>query len=204
MRRFPLNSLALWGLLSFSLVSLGCCGPLACGPAGCHGPLSVAAPACGGCGDCQGCGELYLDPWVNEPAACHDPCDSCGNYNGQSCHACRPVLSGIATLWGYRYDGGCGCGPHEPACDAHAVGCDSYHGEAGCDCGGGHAVASPPMTLEEGTILYDHPQAEPLPAPEPTPAEAADENDAALRDSHIPNRSQPIFRRRANGQRSRF
>jgi hypothetical protein len=60
------------------------------------------------------------------------------------------------------------------------------------------------MMLEEGTILYDQPQAEPLPAPEPTPAEAADENDAALRDSHIPNREQPIFRRRARRERSRF
>lgn len=126
-----LKGIAAAALLGGGLLMTGCCGPMMCG-------------------SCDtGCGELYIDPWINEPAK-PDPCDSCGNYNGQSCGSCRPVLSGLATLWGYRYDGGCdsGCDSFgsgfEPACgiEAPCGGCDSCSGgfEPACgieaSCGG--------------------------------------------------------------------
>jgi hypothetical protein len=128
----------------------GCVGPMACGPGGCGGPASgpLALNSCGGCSDCQGCGELYVDPWINHPADCHDPCDQCGNHNGQSCGKCRSVFDGLASLWGYRCDTGCddcgdsscdgGCGP-APSCGALgglACGCEgSCDGGCEASCG---------------------------------------------------------------------
>ena len=109
----------------------GCCvGPLACGPNAC-GPIALGDP-CGGCGQCDGCGELYIDPWINHPPDCCDPCDTCGNYNGQSCGKCRSVFAGVRTLWGYRCDDGCdSCGEVDCGCEAAPIcgpscgGCDS-------------------------------------------------------------------------------
>ena len=118
------------------LVSTGCCGPMMF-----HG----------GC--TSGCGECYVDPWINEPASCCDPCDSCGNYDGQSCSSCRPVFSGIKTIWGYRY-GGTGCGGCDSGCDSCGgleVGCglEPSCGIEGCsDCGAhghDHMVPQGPM-----------------------------------------------------------
>ncbi|MEQ8848492.1 hypothetical protein [Botrimarina sp.] len=45
-------------------------------------PLGLCCPggACGGCGGCDG--ELYWSEWHNDPPACHDPCDDCGNWVG--------------------------------------------------------------------------------------------------------------------------
>lgn len=194
MRRSNLSSLAVLSMLT--LVSLGCCGPLACGPAGCNGPVGVPAPSCGGCGDCDGCGELYIDPWINEPAACSDPCDSCGNYNGQTCGSCRPVFSGIATLWGYRYDGGCGCGSHRTSCDGGISGYDGGSPTGGCDCGGHGHVMDGGQIMGGGHRTYDQPYAEPLPAPQPTPADDEAEQDEELMESYIPTRDKQIFRRR--------
>ena len=132
--------------------STGCVGPMACGPCGSCGPVGLNA--CGGCEDCSGCGELYIDPWINEPANCTDPCDQCGNYNGQSCGKCRSIFDGFPSLWGYRCDSGCdscgvadcrgGCGP-SAGCDAGCGGCDSCGGalevacglEPDCGCDGG-------------------------------------------------------------------
>lgn len=117
----------------------GCAvGPMACGPNAC-GPIALGHP-CGGCGNCDGCGELYIDPWINHPPDACDPCDSCGNYNGQSCGKCRGVFAGIRTLWGYRYDGGCdSCGDAScgcdgaPACGPSCGGCDACgHHDASC------------------------------------------------------------------------
>lgn len=119
----------------------GCVGPMACGPGGHCGPVACGT-SCDGCGGCEGCGELYVDPWINEPAECCDPCDRCGNYNGQSCGKCRSVFHGLKSLWGYRCDAGC-----EPAvcCDSSCGGCDSCGGCGpscpGCDsCSGGGLV----------------------------------------------------------------
>lgn len=106
-----------WLLTAVYMISavgaIGCCGPLRF-----HGCRS-------------GCGELYVDPWINDPAHCCDPCDSCGNHQGQVCDSCRPLNYGIKTIWGYRYNGGtCGC--ETAGCDG--VGCDSII-EPGCGCG---------------------------------------------------------------------
>ncbi len=109
--------------LSTLLVLTGCVGPMGCGP---------MAGGCGGCDSCSGCGELYIDPWINEPADQCDPCDCCGNFNGQSCGRCRPMFSGIKSLWGYKCDGGCDSGC-DGGCNAE-VGCGA---EAGCGCGAG-------------------------------------------------------------------
>jgi len=128
-----LQMTALFSMLAAALLSTGCCGPLMF-----HG-------------GCQsGCGEMYVDPWINDPAECCDPCDSCGNYNGQSCGSCRPMLSGTKSIWGYRYAGGSGCdgcdscGGGEVACGLEpSCGFEPGCGFEGCgacaDCGGhGH------------------------------------------------------------------
>ena len=140
--RFPF---AFTSLVLGSLVTLtGCVGPLACGPAGDCGP--VAFSSCEGCGECDGCGEMYVGPWINHPPDSCDPCDSCGNYNGQSCGKCRPILSGFATLWGYRCDDG--------SCDA--MGCDGCDG--GCDscCGDGEVIHEGDVIIEHGHHDHGH------------------------------------------------
>lgn len=123
------QSLLLALCISFTV---GCCGPMWN-----HGGYAGAcAGGCNdGCGACDGCGELYIDPWINEPADACDPCDSCGNFNGQSCGKCRPVFAGVKSLWGYRCDDGRGghCGG---SCDA---------GGFGSDCGCDGQAALPPL-----------------------------------------------------------
>jgi hypothetical protein len=111
----------------------GCVGPMACGPMGCGGPHVAGHSGCGSqCGDsCNGCGERYYDEWINHPPSCCDPCDSCGNYQGQTCHACRPILSGFKSIWGYR-------------CDPPPVGCP----HAGCDNLGCHGGCEPACGME--------------------------------------------------------
>ena len=118
--------LSLMSLASFT----GCVGPMGCAPNAC-GPLAFGG-GCGQCDECSGCGELYVDPWINHPADVCDPCDCCGNFNGQSCGKCRPMFSGFRSLWGYRCDDGCdgGC---DVTCDG---GCDAGCGAGGCDGGG--------------------------------------------------------------------
>ena len=156
-----------FGFLSLALLGFaGCVGPNAHGPlGGCCGP-SVASNN----NACTGCGELYVDPWINEPADCVDPCDTCGNYNGQSCGKCRPIFEGVKNLWGYRCgddcgvcsDPGCavscgrgllggdGCGCGSKICGPSA-GCDSCGG--GCDSGcSSHVDAG----VDSGEILYSH------------------------------------------------
>lgn len=143
-------------LISFVL-STGCCGPLwraggcagvacgvpggSCGVAGGCGSGGCGSGGCGdGCGSCDGCGELYIDPWINHPADCCDPCDSCGNHNGMSCGQCRSVFTGIKSLWGYRCADNCGgC----ESCDAGPFNtCGGGGCDGGCsDCGG--SVSAP-------------------------------------------------------------
>lgn len=130
----------------------GCVGPMACGPGGNCGPVAFGT-SCDGCGECEGCGELYIDPWINHPADCCDPCDQCGNFNGQSCGKCRSVFKGFASLWGYRCDAGCsdcvhstcdaGCGlaASGGCCDSSCGGCDSC---GSCDSGGLVEVTTEP------------------------------------------------------------
>jgi hypothetical protein len=184
----------------------GCVGPMACGPTGGYGP--IAFNSCDGCGDCEGCGELYIDPWINEPADCCDPCDRCGNYNGQSCGKCRSVFAGFASLWGYRCDPACdscdvsGC---DGGCDA--VGCDPGCGCESCapiadcgpgcgcescapiaDCGPGCGCESCASIDGNGVIPI---AGEPTPAKEITKARPAPE-------PYKPRRKRQIFRPRSN------
>src|SRR5690606_511003 len=89
--RYHTQSSLFAALAACLLWSTGCVGPMACGPMGGHGPVSLGGrPACGD--GCHGCGERYYDEWINHPPSCTDPCDGCGNFNGQTCHACRPVF----------------------------------------------------------------------------------------------------------------
>ena len=124
----------------------GCCGPWACAPSDC-GPNACGPVLLGdGCGKCDGCGELYVDPWINHPPDCCDPCDTCGNYNGQSCGKCRSVFAGVRTLWGYRCDdgsctsGGCDGGACDASCGCDQVSCGSEQ-PCGPSCGGCDACA---------------------------------------------------------------
>ncbi len=119
----PIQHLSILTLSIALLWFTGCCGPSCGGVA--NGPFMLGGGGCGtqGCGECEGCGELYVDPWINHPADACDPCDKCGNHNGQSCGKCRSVFSGVESLWGYR------CGV-EADCDS---GCDSGC-EVGCGC----------------------------------------------------------------------
>ncbi|TWT74784.1 hypothetical protein CA85_00690 [Allorhodopirellula solitaria] len=151
-------------------LTVGCCGPMWQ-----HG--SCAGGGVGGCSDgcgaCDGCGELYVDPWINHPADRCDPCDSCGNYNGQSCGKCRPVFAGVKSLWGYRCDDGCGgacgggCGGAcDSGCDTGSCGgdcgCGSHHGEG--EFMGGYANGQPTLALQEGeTIVGSHMSGDPMP-----------------------------------------
>ncbi len=85
---FRATGLALIASLLPLLAGVGCCGPMACGPIGCgnlcgmnscDGPLLALGGGCGhsscggacgnsGCSSCQnGCGELYVDEWINTP-----------------------------------------------------------------------------------------------------------------------------------------
>lgn len=154
--------------LGFALTSiLGChVGPGGYGQCGDYGQ-------CGGCGQCDGCGELYIDPWINHPPDCCDPCDSCGNYTGQSCGKCRSVFAGVKTIWGYRCDDGCdgGCGHQEISCGCEAgpdcTGCDSCF-EQDATCGmETYAVESGPVY--SGPIVLE----EPTPARQVAPTRSA-------------------------------
>lgn len=208
-----------FAILGMSLtLSGGCCGPLwtagcrtgACGTVGCASPpISVGHMACDGhceagctdgCGSCDGCGELYVDPWINHPPDCCDPCDCCGNYNGQSCGKCRPVFSGIKSLWGYRCVDNCG------GCEDCASGPFNSCGGGGCEngcaeCNGGTIIhhgdvhGSP---MGEGVIYGDDTSA-PLPPPVPlSQAPTAPIRTLAIQRNSTsnPRPAKPIFRPR--------
>ena len=170
------------------LAATGCVGPLACGPAGHCGPIGMNT--CDGCGECEGCGELYIDPWINHPADVCDPCDCCGNHNGQSCGKCRSVFGGVASLWGYRCDGATVECTRGGCCGDSCGGCDSCC--AGDTCGGCDSCAG------GGTYLSNAPLP---PAGSPTPVEeVVDVKPAGPR--YKPHRERRIFRARALPQPS--
>jgi len=190
---------AVIALACFTLVgATGCCvGPLACGPGGTYGPIGFNS--CDGCGDCDGCGELYVDPWINEPADCCDPCDRCGNYNGQSCGKCRSVFGGFASLWGYRCDppcDGCGVASCDGGCDAIPVPVDVGCGlEPACGCEPGCGCDTCVAAADGGDAVI------PI-AAEPTPAKPIAEAKPAPR-PYKPRRTRKIFTPRgeiADGQ----
>jgi hypothetical protein len=172
-----------------TLVGAGCCctqGMNTCG--GSYYSSCTSCPT-GGCGagpllglaSCRGgCGETYVDEWVNEP-----PCiDNCG-YCNSGCDSCRrPVRSLLQLLWGTPYDAGCGC---DTGCDS---GCDGGCGGGSalavsgsmptqsCNCGRSHAVHSSatPTQASPGHAARGHAAPAAAPAPvnaAPTPAPVA-------------------------------
>lgn len=156
-------------ICSFSALAaaaLGCCGPLACGPVGCRG----------------GCGECYIDPWINDPAPCCDPCNHCGEFTGQRCTTCRPFFSGVPSLWGYRYDAGCcdSCG------HGGAVGMGVGHGGCadGCCDGASGSISVPPHGSRR------------IGPEEVPPGETILEDADAESQSYMPSRNRQIFRPR--------
>lgn len=169
----------------------GCVGPAACGPHDQNGPVVWGAP-CGGCGECEGCGELYIDPWINHPPDCCDPCDQCGNYNGQSCGKCRSIFDGFASLWGYRCEPPCDhCGAascdglcQSHGCDDQCTGCDSCHG------GPGYVDSG-----QQGIVIGN--DVVKITAQPPTPAKRI-VNAAPTQKTFVPERQRRIFRRRPN------
>jgi hypothetical protein len=139
----------------------------------------MAGSCGGGCNGCDGCGETYIDEWINHPPSC-DSCDSCGNHDGQTCSSCRPIFDGFKSLWGYRRDGGCdsgcngGCGlascGSEPSCDSGCGGCSSCGGGDGHYASGemdhhyvdsSHAIPMPHQTTSAPQIVEAKPAIKP-------------------------------------------
>jgi hypothetical protein len=158
-------SLLAAGLL-VSILSIGCCGPMGCGP-GCG---SYACNDCdGGCGPTMpcspmdgmrqfkrslvcggGCGEAYMGEWISTPPDACDPC--CGDqwvggavrarpFCGQRL-ACWQPGALLGRLYGGRYCSGaesavpCGC--ESGVCDGGCVTEGYVEGEIiSSDTGGG-------------------------------------------------------------------
>ncbi len=182
-------------LISFT----GCCTrPMIC-PNGAGGPLTFGS-TCAGCDQCDGCGELYVDPWINHPADRCDPCDACGNYNGQSCGKCRSVFGGFPSLWGYRST------PLPLGCDITgcAGGCDEGH--SGCDSCDGGCTGCQGETLDVQPMEVPHADDQVMRIVEPTPAGRvmmAQPSDSRYQ----PHQSREIFRDRqgfASGDEQSF
>lgn len=129
----------------------GDCGPGGCGDGDC-------GDACGACGPCgfhplrslfgalgcsSGCGEFYVDEWINDPPDKCDPCDEHGGYVGH--RPCKPRwFLGVRGLSG-----------------RHCGGCDSC-----CEGGemmGGHIPGHFDGPMHEGMM----PEGEVIPTPEP-------------------------------------
>jgi hypothetical protein len=146
--------------LAVALTSIGCCGPMGCGP-GCRVPM--------GCSDCDGvgaalpvirpgdrirnfkkrlmcgsgCGETYVGEWISTPPDACDPC--CGDQWVGGAQPCRPFCWQPGQLLGNLY-GSRFCGGAESSVDC---GCDGVC-DGGCMDGGiideGYIESSPPTT----------------------------------------------------------
>jgi hypothetical protein len=97
----------------------------ACGPQRSRGLIGCLRKllTCG-----SGCGELYVDEWLNDPPDCCDPCDNCGNWigpHGSNMGQPRPLHRG--NLWGQRFEGNCcsECGMIGPEAGYHHG--DGFH-----------------------------------------------------------------------------
>lgn len=64
------------------------------------------------CGDsCNGCGETYVDEWLNEPPGCQKCCGENAIVNDSEY---QPHFRGFKSIWGYR------CEPLPEGCDLPA------------------------------------------------------------------------------------
>jgi len=210
LQRYQSPSFFLSLALVTAALATGCCGPMACGGMGRNScGMQTLGSNCGGCGggcdSCgEACGETYIDEWINHPPTC-DPCDSCGNHNGQTCNGCRPMFQGFRSLWGYRCDRGpvgcqrcesscetsCGCG--DSGCDGGCSSCGG--GDGGCSsCGGGGHAAH--QTMGHQMELYaDTSAAMPMPL-RPTHAPHIVQAKPAIK-PYQPQRTKQIFRPKA-------
>lgn len=160
------NTTMLVGLLATAIgLSSGCCGLRNCN-SNC-GPFANLGGrlACSG-----GCGEVYVGEYTNHPPVV-DPCGSCdgcacgADFNGGSCQPRRPILEGLATLWGVPYSptncGNCGVA----TCRSCQGGCSSCgrgtgpafmgsEGGSSCNCGGSENSSS--MSYPSGTSTEVH------------------------------------------------
>lgn len=152
-----IHQLTIIGGLLIALMSIGCCGPMGCGP-GCgtgscfdcdgtavaplpNGPLDglrnfKRSLVCGG----GGCGETYIGEWISTPPDACDPC--CGDQFVGGASKCRPFcwqpgsLLGGLNMYGQRFCDGnvssssCGCGV--ASCDGGCgIGGDYFEGGYG-------------------------------------------------------------------------
>jgi hypothetical protein len=175
-------------------VSAGC----ACGPCG-----AVVGGGCdGGFGDgvwdsgqrpvrsllanasCNsGCGEVYVDEWLNHPPTM----DHCGTSccDGGSCGR-QPIRTALRLLWGAPYLGGC-----SGSCDS----VPNFHGTGGdhsdCNCGHDHAYSIhstpgmpmpvPQQVTPEAIDISPSPSRGPTPAPAVAPSSVKRLNPATNR-----------------------
>lgn len=73
------------------------------------GPLMLGGPS----GSCTGCGELYIDPWLNHPPRrTTSGCQNCESPSLTCCRGCTPLRTGMKVglkrLFG-EHQMGCGC-----------------------------------------------------------------------------------------------
>ena len=105
-----------------------------------------------------GCGEVYWDETVNDPAVC-DRCDYTGTGTA-GCGTCSPWFVRLAKLWGTPYQASCGTASCSGgSCLGHGSLVNHLRGHRGCaSCGAGHEVAQADCpSCQHGTVheTYD-------------------------------------------------
>lgn len=172
-----------------TLVGSGCCctqGMNSCsGMVGCS---TCPTNSCGtgpllGLASCRGgCGETYVDEWVNEPP-CIDDCGYCSS-GCDNCRSDRPVRSMLRLLWGIPYDGGCGCATSscDSGCDGGCSSCgggtslahSGYSGTTtGCNCGGSHSSEVHMSPVPSAAPMQNAAPVEAVPTPAPVAPSSA-------------------------------
>jgi len=126
----------------------GCCNT--CGEQDCwhFGPHRLLASLWG---SCNGCGEVYVHPMINDPPKC-EPCDKYGNYVGDKpgCKVKRHPINWFKGLWGVQYADGYRCGGCEMGCDACVSG-GVMKGEMVIEGVKGGVIIPPPSQPQNGT-----------------------------------------------------
>ena len=183
-------------LLAAALVAAnGCCCSR---PLLCHGSAVAETCATGDCGECAscgvgapreqyllhgahrastcgaGCGGMYWGDWISYPPSCGESCGGCADWACDSCCGPWHLLSGLRSLWGYRYRA-CGCG--EADCDGS---CSS------CGVGSSEGLPMEALPHKAGEKLSP-----PTPEPEPAPAKKARETSYRYRQASY---AQPLVK----------
>ncbi len=155
------------------------CSSSACGVSDCsnfysgQGPLArfFGVTQCAG----GGCGEVYVDEWINEPPTD----DHCGYGQCLNCGR-APIRSLFHAILGEQYYGGCDtCNSDFAGGADHQTVIDGGYGEAGvsmgrsCNCGGSHAnhpatISNAPSSIgSPARIESTNPQVDPSAVPSP-------------------------------------